>query len=385
MARILDVEQALLLLELEALFDQRVVQLARGGWPNAGTGHRSAGPAPAHQRDLQAINEAADQLEQLAEHPPGRSRAAPSELRPPRAKAREEAGRRAYEADQRASSGGYPTPSVRVFPITPSSTPTCCCDLDGRWDRQRASNLREGDEVQQWAASSFHTVCACTVSLQFVDFSKPDQPTGCSGSRPPPTPWRRRPGVAAQRLMTPRDASRGRPPRLMRRSGRPYLPAAARAVRDWARVETIALMLRNASPPGSTRTWGAWTWWRKQRRRLSARRRRLGLGRFGVASAQIDGSAHSRLSSRPSLSVHGLLDLALVHTRRGRRRCRPPTWPTALDPESPRAWSRPRPWPGRRVTERRQVRRCCLGYPRRPNPRPASPLPSPGGWRRTAA
>src|SRR5271156_6016681 len=68
MPRILDVEQALLLLELEAPFDQRAVQLARRKM--AKQWHPDIAPPGRqheHQRHLQAINEAADQLESLAE------------------------------------------------------------------------------------------------------------------------------------------------------------------------------------------------------------------------------------------------------------------------------------------------------------------------------
>src|SRR5579884_1834204 len=68
MPRILDVEQALLLLELEAPFDQRKIQLARRRL--AKRWHPDIAPPGRrheHERHLQAINEAADQLEQLAE------------------------------------------------------------------------------------------------------------------------------------------------------------------------------------------------------------------------------------------------------------------------------------------------------------------------------
>src|SRR5207245_11468391 len=68
MARILDVEQALLLLELEAPFDQRGVQRARR--QQAKRWHPDIAPPGRryeHERHLQAINEAADQLQQLAE------------------------------------------------------------------------------------------------------------------------------------------------------------------------------------------------------------------------------------------------------------------------------------------------------------------------------
>jgi DnaJ-class molecular chaperone len=68
MPRILDVEAALLLLELEPPFDQRTVQLARRRM--AKRWHPDIAPPGRqheHQRHLQAINEAADQLAQLAD------------------------------------------------------------------------------------------------------------------------------------------------------------------------------------------------------------------------------------------------------------------------------------------------------------------------------
>src|SRR5881227_3749704 len=104
MARILDVEQALLLLELEAPFEQRDVQLARRRM--AKRWHPDIAPQGRqheHQRHLQAINEAADQLEQLAEGSRGGrvTRNAVKASAAAARKAREEAGRRAYEEEQR--------------------------------------------------------------------------------------------------------------------------------------------------------------------------------------------------------------------------------------------------------------------------------------------
>src|SRR5438045_8712375 len=92
MAQVLDVEQALLLLELEAPFEQRDVQLARRRM--AKRWHPDiapAGRAHEHQRHLQAINEAAAQLESLADSArggrvsAGAVRARPAAARPPRA------------------------------------------------------------------------------------------------------------------------------------------------------------------------------------------------------------------------------------------------------------------------------------------------------------
>src|SRR5437588_3899464 len=105
MPRILDVEQAILLLEIEPPFDQRAVQLARRRM--AKRWHPDIAPPGRqheHQRHLQAVNEAADTLEVLAEQSRGGhvSRNAVRASAAAARKARAEAGRRAYEAEQRA-------------------------------------------------------------------------------------------------------------------------------------------------------------------------------------------------------------------------------------------------------------------------------------------
>src|SRR4051794_41576492 len=66
--QVLDIEQALLLLELEPPFEKRDVQLARRR--QAKVWHPDLAPPGKqleHERHLKAINEAADQLESLAE------------------------------------------------------------------------------------------------------------------------------------------------------------------------------------------------------------------------------------------------------------------------------------------------------------------------------
>ncbi|MFA9271900.1 MAG: hypothetical protein ACEQSX_14325, partial [Baekduiaceae bacterium] len=103
MAGILDVEQALLLLELEPPFDQRAVQLARRRM--AKIWHPDIAPPGKqyeHERHLKAINEAADQLETLAEQSRGGkvTRNAVKVSAAAARAAREEAGRRAYEQEQ---------------------------------------------------------------------------------------------------------------------------------------------------------------------------------------------------------------------------------------------------------------------------------------------
>ena len=132
MATVFDLEQAMALLELEAPFDVRDVQLARRRM--AKRWHPDIAPPGKqheHQRHLQAINDMADELERLAEGSRGgkisrnAARASADAVR----KVREEAGQRAYEAEQRARgrprrSASRTTRSARVCPTTPSCTAT---------------------------------------------------------------------------------------------------------------------------------------------------------------------------------------------------------------------------------------------------------------------
>ena len=72
MPQVLDIEQAVLLLEIEPPFDKRDIQLARRR--QAKQWHPDIAPPGKqleHERHLKAINEAADQLEQLAEESRG--------------------------------------------------------------------------------------------------------------------------------------------------------------------------------------------------------------------------------------------------------------------------------------------------------------------------
>src|SRR6202035_5197600 len=102
---VLDIEQPLLRRAPPAPFDKRDVQLARRRM--AKRWHPDVAPQGRqfeHERHLKAINEAADQLERLAEGSRG-GRVSRTAVRASTAAARrerEEAGRRAYEAEQRA-------------------------------------------------------------------------------------------------------------------------------------------------------------------------------------------------------------------------------------------------------------------------------------------
>src|SRR2546427_3736254 len=101
---VFDVEQAIMLLELEPPFGMREVQLARRKL--AKVWHPDIAPPGKqfeHERHLKAINEAADQLESLAEGLRGGrvSRNAVKVSAAAARAARAEEGRRAYEAEQR--------------------------------------------------------------------------------------------------------------------------------------------------------------------------------------------------------------------------------------------------------------------------------------------
>jgi tetratricopeptide (TPR) repeat protein len=257
MARILDVEQAMLLLELEAPFDQRTVQLARRRM--AKRWHPDIAPPGRqheHQRHLQAINEAADQLAELADTSRGGrvSRNAVKVSAAATRRAREEAGRRAYEAEQRERAAAHDRAKHDPFgsrvPDHSVVHRYARCLSYPEWGVGTVSGIYfsgDGDDVQQWARMAF-AVGVRTVpagSLQFVDFSKPDpsadrvqrfmtaaQHALAEGNA----------ALAAQRLVYARDAEPNNPVVLRLLTAAFWqagnLPAAARAVRDWARVDS---------------------------------------------------------------------------------------------------------------------------------------------------
>jgi tetratricopeptide (TPR) repeat protein len=365
MPRILDVEEGLLLLELEAPFDQRAVQLARRRM--AKRWHPDIAPPGRqheHQRHLQAINEAADQLEQLAEG--SRSgRVSASAVKASAAatrKAREEAGRRAYEAEQRARAAAQDRAKHDPFGArVPDHSVVhryARCTSYPEWGVGTVTGIYfsgEGDDVQQWARTSFsHGVRTVPAgSLQFVDFSKPDpaadrvqrfmtaaQQALAEGN----------PALAAQRLVYARDADPTNPHvlRLMTaafwQSGN--LPAAARAVRDWARVDTDRPtperfasriyedmgaydLAADAAERAAERGPGDASAWE----RLGRMRLRL-MDRPGAISAL----EHARLMGP---TVEGLLDLALAYHLAGDvgAEVSAAEAATRLDPESSAAWS----------------------------------------------
>ncbi len=253
---VLDIEQHMLLLELEAPFDKREVQLARRRM--AKRWHPDVAPAGRqfeHERHLKAINEAADQLERLAEGSRG-GRVSRNAVRVSAAAARrerEEAGRRAYEAEQRAREAAADRakhdPFASRVPDHSVVHRYARCQSYPEWGVGTVAGIYftgAGEDVQQWARVKFaHGIRTVPAgSMKFVDFSRPDpaeerverfmlaaQRAMAEGEYL----------LAAQRLIYARDAEPRNVPvlRLMTlafwQGGK--LEEAARAVRDWARVD----------------------------------------------------------------------------------------------------------------------------------------------------
>jgi tetratricopeptide (TPR) repeat protein len=365
MPRILDVEAALLLLELEPPFDQRTVQLARRRM--AKRWHPDIAPPGRrheHQRHLQAVNQAADELERLAESSRGGSvsRNAVKASAAATRRAREDAGRRAYEEEQRSRTAAADRAKHDPFgsrvPDHSVVHRYARCVSYPEWGVGTVSGIYfSGDEEssQQWARVMF-SVGVRTIpagSLQFVDFSRPDpaadrvqrfmtaaQHALAEGNAE----------LAARRLVYARDAEPQNPIVLRLLTAAFWqagnLPAAARTVRDWARVDTerptperfasriyedmgavdlaeeAAVRATNRAPADAS----AWE-------RLGRLRLRLN-DRQGAISALERARAVG-----PSLD--GLLDLALAYHLAGDvgAEVSAAEAVTQIEPDSPRAWS----------------------------------------------
>src|SRR5689334_13326182 len=183
---VLDVEQSLLLLELEPPFDKRDVQLARRRM--AKVWHPDIAPPGKqfeHERHLKAINEAADQLESLAEGLRGGrvSRNAVKVSAAAARAARAEEGARAYAEEQRrraadADRAKHDPFGSRVPDHSVVHRYARCLSYP-EWGVGTVNGIYftgDGDDVQQWARVSLQ-VGIRTVpagSLQFVDFTRPD-------------------------------------------------------------------------------------------------------------------------------------------------------------------------------------------------------------------
>jgi len=257
---VLDVEQHLLLLELEPPFDKRDVQLARRRM--AKRWHPDIAPAGRqfeHERHLKAINEAADQLERLAEGSRG-GKVSANAVKVSAAAARrerEEAGRRAYEAEQRARAAARDRAENDPFgsrvPDHSVVHRYARCNSYPEWGVGTVAGIyfssepaREGEEVQQWARVKFsHGIRTVPAgSMSFVDFSTPD----------PASERVERFMLAAQRAMAEGEFTLAAQRLIYARDAEPHnvavlrlmtlafwqagnLEAAARSARDWARAD----------------------------------------------------------------------------------------------------------------------------------------------------
>jgi tetratricopeptide (TPR) repeat protein len=336
-ATVLDIEQSLLLLELDPPFDKRDVQLARRRM--AKVWHPDIAPPGKqfeHERHLKAINEAADQLESLAEGLRGGrvSRNAVKVSAAAARAARAEEGRRNYEEQQRRQAADADRRKHDPFGArVPDHSVVhryARCVSYPEWGVGSVTGIYftgAGDDVQQWARVKFQ-IGVRTIpagSLQFVDFSKPDpgaervqrfmtaaQHAMAEGDYE----------LAAQRLIYARDAEPDNLAvlRLMTlafwQSGN--LPAAGRSVRDWAR--------RDAERPAPHRfaariyeDMGAIDLAAEAADRVAARApsdadawARVGRLRLRLMDRESAQSA-LEMARRLAPSVEALLDLALVH------------------------------------------------------------------------
>jgi tetratricopeptide (TPR) repeat protein len=366
MPQVLDLEQAVLLLEIDPPFDKRDIQLARRRL--AKQWHPDIAPPGKqleHERHLKAINEAADQLAALAEESRG-GRVTKNAVKVSAAAARKrraEEGARAYAEEQRrraeAADRSKHDPFGSRVPDHSVVHRYARCLSYPEWGVGSVQGIYftgDGDDVQQWARVSFQpgirTVPAG--SLQFVDFTRPDP--GAERVQRFMTAAKHALAegdfkLAARRLVYARDAEPDNTQvlRLMTlafwQSG--DYAAAGRAVRDWIRAERDrpapyryaariyedmgALMQavdaaerETAAAPADASAWER-------------------LGRLQLRAFDRDG-ARSALERARELgpSEQGLLDLALVADLAGDvgaevSACEQAT---VLAPESPAAWAR---------------------------------------------
>src|SRR3954452_6445314 len=366
MPHVLDIEQSLLLLELEPPFDKRDVQLARRR--QAKIWHPGIAPSGKpfeHERPLKATNEAADQLESLAEDSRG-GRVSRNAVKVSAAAARArraEEGRQAYERERHAAAAerdkARHDPFAGQVPDHSVVHRYARCLSYPEWGVGSVTGVYftgDGDDIQQWARVKFapgiRTIPAG--SLQFVDFAKPD----------PAAERVERFMVAAQHAMHDEDYKLASQRLIYARDADPSnaavlrlltlafwqagdLNAAARAVRDWARVEgerptphrfaariyedmgALDLAAEAAERSAARAPGDASAWERVGRLRLRLMDRESALAAL----------EHAR---RLMPSVEGLLDLALAyHLARDLggdvSACHQST---ALDAESEPAWSR---------------------------------------------
>src|SRR3954468_17363577 len=257
MPQVLDIEQAVLLLEIEPPFDKRDIQLARRR--QAKQWHPDIAPPGKqleHERHLKAVNEAADQLERIAEQSRG-GRVSKKAVKVGAAAARkrraEEGARNYAEEERRRASDADRVKHDPFGSRVPDHSVVhryARCLSYPEWGVGNVNGIYftgDGDDIQQWARVNFHlgvrTVPAG--SLQFVDFSKPDRGPECVKRFMPAAKHALAEGdfkVAARRLVYARDAE-PRNTAVLRLLTLAFwqagdYSAAARPARDWAREES---------------------------------------------------------------------------------------------------------------------------------------------------
>src|SRR3954453_13240243 len=165
MPQVLDLEQAILLLEIEPPFDKRAIQLARRRL--AKQWHPDIAPPGRqieHERHLKAINEAADTLESLAEDSRG-GRVTKNAVKVSAAAARKrraEEGARNYAEEQRrraedADRSKHDPFASRVPDHSVVHRYARCLSYP-EWGVGSVNGIYftgDGDDVQQWARVSF--------------------------------------------------------------------------------------------------------------------------------------------------------------------------------------------------------------------------------------
>ncbi len=366
---VLDIEQQMMLLELESPFDKRAVQLARRRM--AKRWHPDVAPQGKqfeHERHLKAINEAADHLEQLAETSRGGkvSRSAVRASAAAARRAREEAGRRAYENERRAreeaADRAQNDPFGSRVPDHSVVHRYARCVSYPEWGVGTVAGIYfTGDpaaeeDVQQWARVRFsHGVRTVPAgSMRFVDFSTPD----------PAEERVERFMTAAQRAMAEADYSLAAQRLVYARDAEPNnvavlrlmtlafwqagsLDAAARSVRDWARVDGA----RPAAHRFASRIYediGALDLAEEAAHRAAVRGAADAgawerVGRLRLRLMDREGALEAlERAGRLGPTLEGLLDLALARQLMGDlggeiSAAERATW---LEPESGEAWSR---------------------------------------------
>ena len=366
MPQVLDIEQAVLLLEIQPPFDKRDIQLARRR--QAKRWHPDIAPPGKqlqHERHLKAVNEAADQLEQLAEESRG-GRVTANAVKVSAAAARKrraEEGARAYADEQRRraqdSDRAKHDPFGSRVPDHSVVHRYARCASYPEWGVGSVNGIYftgDGDDVQQWARVTFsqgiRTVPAG--SLQFVAFTKPDPGAERVERFMTAAKHALAEGdfkLAARRLIYARDAE----PRnlsVLRLLPTAYwqagdYQAAARAVRDWIREEpsrpaphrTAARIYEDmgsltqaidetvkecAAAPADPSAWER-------------------LGRLRLRVFDREGAREALETARGlGASEQGLLDLALVALLSGDLGAEVTACEqaTLIAPESPAAWAR---------------------------------------------